>query len=372
MVNVLVVEDEDSLRAEIIDWLSFEGYQPFGASNGAEALEIASLHRPDIVISDITMPIMDGYELLLEVRSDPALSDVPFIFTTASGERSAIRHGMNLGADDYIIKPFSNAELLASVTARLEKHKQQNTHAQRQLETLRLALENEREHRTLRSRLVGMFSHDFRNPLASIMSSADLLIHYGDHLEPERRKAKLRRIATAVQQLTHMLDEMLMVAEMGSSQYEYTARQVNIADLISTIIDEFRNTDLSAHEFSFDSTLHDKILIDPKLVRQIVTNLLSNACKYSPEQTEIAIQLTTHGQMLEMCIKDYGIGIPATSLAQLFEPFFRADNTTNIQGTGLGLAIVKQAVDLAEGTITVDSEINVGSTFTVRLPYQPL
>jgi CheY-like chemotaxis protein len=117
MALILVVEDETNIREETMDWLLFEGYEVLGAGNGREALDVIAQAQPDLIISDIRMPVMDGCELLLEIRSNPSLLHIPFIFLTASAERESVRHGMNIGADDYLTKPFTHAEVLEAVRA---------------------------------------------------------------------------------------------------------------------------------------------------------------------------------------------------------------------------------------------------------------
>lgn len=368
MTKILVIEDEPDIQSAVMDWLEFEGYEPLGADNGRIGLEMIYQHRPDLIMCDIAMPEMDGHQVLIEVRSNLDTTHIPFIFLTAAADRASIRLGMNMGADDYLTKPFTHAELLKTVRARLEKKAILDMQFQTQLEMFESALSEEREKRLLKSRLSAMFAHDFRNSLASILSSSGIIRNYQDRLSPEQRENHLDRIDGSVHILTQMVDEMLMVAEMEGGHLACYPRPTNVKQLVETIVEEFRLIHRHTHHFHFQCKGTMEADVDPKLVRQIVTNLLSNAAKYSPDNTDIEVGLANKNDTLELTVADHGIGIPPESVAKLFEAFQRASNVANIKGTGLGLAIVKQAVELHGGTVSVTSELEHWTRFVVLLP----
>ncbi len=368
MTKILVIDDEADIRDEVIDWLEFEGYTVTGAANGRLGLEEIYRDPPDLIVSDITMPEMDGYELLLEVRLNPRFIQIPFIFLTAVSDRDSVRKGMNLGADDFVTKPFTHSELLNSIRTRLEKKSIQDKQIQAQIDRLHSDLSEEREKRLLKSRLVAMFSHDFRNPLASILSSSSIIRNYEDRLSHERKLQYLDRIDGSVRLLMQMLEDMLMVAEMEGGHFEFRPEWFDLTALVETIVDEFRLIDQGTHKLTFSSSLQHYIYADPKLVRHIAANLLSNAIKYSAADTEVRVGLEAVDQQVSLSVEDHGIGIPKASLPHLFEPYHRADNAKGQKGMGLGLTIVKQAVDLHGGTVLVDSVPGEGTCFSVILP----
>lgn len=368
MSKILLVEDEAPIREEVLDWLAYEGYQAIGAENGRQGLQIAVRERPDLILSDIAMPVMDGHELLIEVRSTPALSDIPFIFLTASAERDSMRRGMDLGADDYLTKPFTHAEVLNAVRSRLERTSAHSEQVQAKFALMSSALNEERHKRLLKSRLVAMFSHDFRNPLASILTSVGILKNYEDRLTPEQRHRHIERVEGSVRLLIQMIDDMLALAEMENGSIEFTPQPLNCTEFIESILDEFRIIDQERHPIIFSSRLDGKFNGDPKLLRQIITNLTANALKYSPDGAAVSIALAEADDRVTITVQDAGIGIPAESLSKIFEPFHRAANSKNINGTGLGLSIVKDCVERHQGAISVTSEINRGTTFIVELP----
>ncbi|GAB4515420.1 MAG: response regulator [Anaerolineae bacterium] len=369
MITILVIEDEDHIREEVMDWLQFEGYQVLGAPNGRLGLELVQRRVPDLILSDIAMPEMNGHEVLLEVRSNPNLSHISFIFLTASAERQSVRKGMELGADDYLTKPFTHAELLRAVHSRLDKEAMRDAKFQTQIENLTSAFSEERERRLLKTRLVAMFSHDFRNPLASILSSSGIIRSYGERLTPERKQQHLDRIDGSVYLLLQMLDDMLMVAEMESGSLDFTPQTLDMGSFVNAIVEEFRLIDQNAHKLLFFNTLHHDVMADAKLLRQIITNLISNALKYSPASSEVNVTLADEGGSLWLAVQDEGMGIPDEALKRLFEPFYRAPNAKHIKGTGLGLSIVKDCVERHNGQVEVTSVMGEGTCFKVLLPH---
>lgn len=364
MAKILVVEDERYILEEVVDWLTFEGYDTRGEPNGRLGLKAIHEEMPDLILSDIAMPEMDGYELLYEVRSNPQFAHIPFIFLTASAERTDVRRGMNTGADDYITKPFSHGDVLNAVQSRIQKQAIVN----RRVDELHSQIHAERENQMLKSRLTAMFSHDFRNPLASILSSSNIIRNYEAKLTPERKRQHLDRIDGGVHLLLQMLDDMLLVSQMESGHLDYVPAPMDLVRFVASVIDEFSIIDQSAHHLIFHHDLDHLVNADSKLIRQIISNLISNAIKYSPPASDIIISLEAVDGKIMFSVKDSGVGIPSESIPHLFSWFYRADNVKNIKGTGVGLCIVKECVQLHGGEISIDSQLNIGTTFTVTIP----
>lgn len=368
MAKIMVIEDEAAIREEVIEWLQFEGHSVSGADSGRPAIEAILQDPPDIVLCDIWMPEMDGYAVLIELRSNPMLSHIPFVFLSASASHEAVRYGMDLGADDYLTKPFTHAELLRAIESRLQKHTSQNDQIRERLEVLTEALEEERTKRLLKTRLVAMFSHDFRTPLSSIMSSVELIRHYESRMTPERKAMHLDRIDGSVHQLLQMLDDMLLVAQMESGSFQYHPEPLELAEWVGEILEEFRTMYGMTRTLTLKADVGCCVQADRRLFRQILVNLVANAIKYSNEDSEVIVWVKHTGDQIELIVEDHGIGIPAEDLESVFEPFHRAGNAEEFKGTGLGLTIVKEAVERHAGTIRIESEVGVGSRFIVSLP----
>lgn len=368
MPTILIIEDESLLRAEVAEWLTFEGYTALTAEDGITGVEMVLQHLPDLIVCDIMMPGLDGYGVLLEIRSNKLTADIPLIFLTARAAHEDIRAGMNLGADDYLTKPFTRIELLQAIKSRLETTAARRLKATEEIELLRTELAREHEQRLIKGKLVGMFSHDFRNPLATILSSISLLRDYADRMDEKRRLAHMNRVDASVRQLLHMLDDMLIITQMESGKLEYKPELLGVEQFLQNIIEEFQIIHAETHTFRIESRFSDPMMADPRLLRQIAANLISNAVKYSPSGSEVNISLGYRQGQFVLSVEDRGIGIPETDQAELFSVFHRGSNVGEVSGTGLGLAIVKQAVELHNGMLSVESQVGVGTKVSVFIP----
>jgi signal transduction histidine kinase len=218
-----------------------------------------------------------------------------------------------------------------------------------------------------------MVSHEFRTPLAVIQSSSDLLLHYGERMTDMRRREQLGEIHTQVRHLTGLLEDILTLNQFQAMGRKSLTRQpVNLKLLAAEITREIQQT-ARAHSILLSETGDaDEVMLDPKLIRQVIGNLLNNAVKYSDPGSRVWFMLDSQPEQAILTFKDEGIGIPEEDQEHLFNTFHRGRNVGVISGTGLGLAIVKQAVEAHDGTISCESEPGVGTTFTVRIPYRAL
>jgi PAS domain S-box-containing protein len=231
------------------------------------------------------------------------------------------------------------------------------------------ALERERELSELRSGFVSLVSHEFRTPLTTIQSSAELLERYNHKLSEEKKQNHYRRIQHAVQRMTQLLEDVLMIGKAEAGKLKFTPSPMDVVAFCRDLVESLQMTVPPQYKFNF-VVIGDgsDAQMDEKLLGHILTNLLTNAIKYSPDGGTVQFDLVCDRTWVIFRIQDSGIGIPPQDLEGLFESFGRASNVGTIPGTGLGLAIVKRCVDLHKGEITVESEVGVGTTFTVTLP----
>lgn len=236
-------------------------------------------------------------------------------------------------------------------------------------ENLRQALENERELNELKSRIISTISHEYRTPLTTILSSAELLENYGEKLTQERKLRHLQRIQVSTKHLTDLVNDVLFIGQAEANSLKFNPEPLDLEQFCQELIETMRLTTPNGTTIRFgcqgDCT---NTCLDEKLLRQILTNLLTNARKYSPEGSTVQFEIECRQDVAVVRIQDEGIGIPAEEIPELFESFHRASNVGTIPGTGLGLAIVKKSVDLHGGQISVDSVLGSGTTFTVKLP----
>ena len=243
------------------------------------------------------------------------------------------------------------------------------TERKRAEEEILRALEKERELNELKSRFVAMTSHEFRTPLATILSSSELIEHYGHRMEPEEQKELFQSVRAAVERMTKMLDNVLIIGRAEAQMLEFKPAPIDLAGFCGTLAEEMRRSAGSRHalEYSYEGA-RGHVNVDEKLLRHVLVNLISNAIKYSPQggPVEFRVRVESGGAAFE--VADRGIGIPPEDQPRLFETFHRARNVGNISGTGLGLAIVRKSLDLHGGSIRFESAPGRGTRFSVAIP----
>lgn len=231
------------------------------------------------------------------------------------------------------------------------------------------ALNQEKELNEMKSRFISMASHEFRTPLTTILSSANLISKYTEEDQQENRDKHVQRIRTAVQNLTNILNDFLSLEKLESGAIALNVEPFKMDKLLDEIRGEFENSMKKGQVLNLE--LDEKLPViysDPHIVKNIMLNLLSNAIKYSGEGQRIWVNVQLPKDHLVLSVEDEGIGIPKAEHKNLFRRFFRANNVTNIQGTGLGLNIIRRYLDLIGGNITFSSEEGKGSKFVVTFP----
>ncbi len=230
------------------------------------------------------------------------------------------------------------------------------------------ALEKERELNELKSRFVSMASHEFRTPLSTILSSASLLTRYTQPEHEEKKTKHITRIQSSVRNLVGILEDFLSLDKLEAGKIVCQPTELYLSDLIEEVVGDMELILKKEQRIEVNNSATDLVQLDPKLLRNILINLISNAAKYSSEGSVVWINSYIKADFIFIKVRDQGIGIPKDEQVYLFDRFFRAGNVTNIQGTGLGLNIVQKYLGLMQGEITYKSEESVGSEFTVKLP----
>ena len=258
-----------------------------------------------------------------------------------------------------------NAVIYSDVT----EMKQREAELAENSKRLELALEKEVELSSMKSNFVATASHEFRTPLTTIFSVADLLHHYSDQMDDIEKLDYLEEIKQEVGEMTQLLDDILLVRKMEAGMFSFSPEKANIEVLLRNIVRASQNLAGNAHAVNLNIECDSSdVSIGNSLIRHIVNNLLSNAIKYSPEGEPIEVSLSRQNGELILDVAYRGIGIPENEIDRVFDTFYRADNSSGIGGTGLGLSVVKTAVELHDGMISVESTINEGSVFSVRIP----
>ncbi len=296
---------------------------------------------------------LKGLVSSLKAAGQPAVSPVP--------KRREISYLLSL----ELIKANRCLEEKLKTQARIETELRQKN------AELHQALEKEKKLNDLKTKLLSMASHEFRTPLTTVMMAADMLETFGNSLTSRQKVSFLGRIKVATELMTELMNEILQYNRIDAGLETLASKEIDLRQFCTELIDEIRLISDHEHNIAFKVQQNSGGAVfnaDPLVLRQIINNLLSNAVKYSPRGGRVNLILKLSDKKVIFQVEDQGMGIPEEEINCLFEAFQRGSNVRNIQGTGLGLAIVKKYVDLYEGDIRVESEINRGSTFTVTLP----
>jgi len=261
-----------------------------------------------------------------------------------------------------------NANLEAKVNDRTFELQKTLNQLEASKEELTISLEKEKEVNDLKSRFVSMASHEFRTPLSTILSSISLLAKYNSSDEQPKRDRHIDRIKSSVKTLTDILNEFLSLGRIEEGKVEVKSEEFDLTDFINDLINEMNVLLKPNQNIQYKHLGNQTTYLDSNLLKHVLVNLISNAIKFSPDNSMITIETKIDADLTYIQINDQGIGIPKADQVHLFERFFRASNVTNIQGTGLGLHIVGRYIELLNGEIKYTSELEKGSTFSITLP----
>ena len=371
-VSILLVEDDPSMLDGMKDLLEMAdiGYEirVFTAGNGKAALEVMAGHTPDLIVSDIMMPNMDGFQFLEKVRQNPAWINIPFVFLTAKGEKQDYRRGRLTGADLYITKPFNTGDFLGLVSTQLNR-------------ALKLRLARQQGIENLKKNILQVLNHEFRTPLTYVTAYYEMLAESLDMFaEGDNYQEYLRGIQAGCVRLTNLVEDFILLIELRSGEaratYKRCARPIdNLGEVLETTVQSYQRRG-NQHKLLFHYEAPARlptVFGDEISVRNIVERLLDNAVKFTHNHQKqggnVYVSVQEKDQEVYITIRDEGKGVPPHIQGQLFELFFQYNRgLLEQQGTGAGLAIVKGLVDLHQGRIEVESQEGSGSKFTVILP----
>lgn len=363
--TILVVEDDPTLLDGIRHVLELNGYEVFKAGNGVLALGILEKMAvaPDLIISDIMMPEMNGIEFFGHVRRDTRWIAVPFIFLTARGDKDDQQFGFRLGVDDYVIKPYDPVDLLIRIGARLERHR-----------TLRLFYTGMMER--LKKEILVILNHEFRTPLTFVVAYADMLKTSDPAtLKTDEMVTYIKGISSGADRLRRLIENFITLVELQTddAQKTFAWRKAPIESMKNVIESAWKHINLfetASHYLITDSVGPVPTFVGDETYLQIaIAQLLSNAVKFSSEGKSITVGTQVFDGYVRLWVKDDGRGIPTQELARIWESFYQVNRTEyEDPGTGAGLAIVAGIMRLHGGDVEVVSAPGEGSTFSLIIP----
>ncbi|NET59684.1 MAG: hybrid sensor histidine kinase/response regulator [Symploca sp. SIO2E6] len=356
MTKILVIEDEELVRENLLDFLEAEDYQTIDACNGRIGVELAQQHLPDLIICDVMMPELDGHGVLDKLRQNSATATIPFIFLTAKADKMDRREGMGLGADDYLTKPFTIKELKNTIEVRLGKQR-----------------EIKKKFDNLRNSITLALPHEMRTSLNGILGSSQLIMD-PDSLESEEIREMAETIYKSGKRLLRLTENFLRYTEVEilATDPERVAQLQNSVsgspqELIAKLSQEI------AHKLGRGADLQLQLqevsvrIADSRL-KTIVEELIDNAFKFSEVGTPVQVLSTVHNDTFLLSINDQGRGMTREQIANLgaYLQFERKEYEQ--QGIGLGLVLAKRLAELHSGQLTIESIPGQQTTVKVNLP----
>lgn len=355
--RVLVVDDEAPNRLLLSELLSQGDYEIVEASNGGEALAVAAESRPDVILLDVMLPVLDGFEVCRRLKAAPGTRAVPVLFVTSLGARQERLEGIRVGAIDFVTKPIDGADLLLRVRNALTTKKL--------YDRLDQQLAQLRELEALRDGLVHMMIHDVRTPLTVFASYLEVLESDPSAREPAELEAILAELKGAARRMDLIVHGVLDVSRLEAAQLPLQPEPGSMLALATEVTQGLGPTERRRVRIGGTDAV---AAVDRELIGRVLANLLSNALKYGGSESVVDVHLGLGPRFLEVTVHDTGNGIPPEEQAHIFDKFQQGGLRHARRGYGLGLTFCKLAVEAHGGEIGVRSAPGRGSAFWFRLP----
>lgn len=400
-IKILLVDDDEEdylLTKETVKEIAHKKYELDWISSYSKGLDVIRKNNYDIYLIDYRLGTQTGIELIEEVVKSGGKG--PFILLTGEGSTDIDEKAMKAGAAYFIsksnlnplhlersirysIRHANNLNEIRTLNEELEKRVDErtqmlagaiyeleysNANLKKAQKEVQIALEKEKSLSELKSRFVSTASHEFRTPLATILSSVSLLSKYNSFEDADKRIKHINRIKSAVNNLREILNDFLSLSKLEEGKTDIHKHNFSLPDLFKEVTDEMQAILKKDQKILYNHKGKEECFLDKNLLKNVLINLLSNAIKYTPEGKKISIRSECMPTETSIRIEDQGMGIPENDQSHLFKQFFRAQNAIGIQGTGLGLNIVKKYIELMNGSISFTSKFGKGTIFTVKLP----
>jgi len=354
--KILIVDDIAQNIQILQHILKIKDYQISFSMNGKQALEMVKTTTYDLILLDIMMPEMSGFDVCNALKNDDATKDLPIIFISAQNDIDSIVKGFKLGAVDYITKPFNSSELLARVKTHLE---------------LKHAREALQELNATKDKFFSIIAHDLRNPFNSIIGFSSLLLSNYDLYDKERVIKFIQRIHNSGESIFKLLENLLQWSRIQTNRMEFTPETINLKQLVDATLSVVTNN-AEAKQINLTNLILEDIMIvvDSNMISTVIRNLVSNAIKFTHENGQITISSKLLNDIVEVTISDTGVGMPDDDLKKLFriDTQFTVPGTANEKGSGLGLILCKEFIEKNNGIIWAESSLGKGSDFKFTLP----
>ena len=364
--KILIVDDVVSNVLLLKILLTNEKFQVCTANNGKACIEMAQSEHPDLILLDVMMPDLNGFDTAVILKKNEATKDIPIIFLTALNTPQDLVHGFQVGASDFLTKPFNKEELVMRVTQQISLVAAKRI-IEQQNQELRVTLSN-------RDKMYSVIAHDLRSPMASIRMVLNLVVA---SMSPETVGPELFNLLDQAnresEEVHDLLDNLLKWTKSQTGRLNVVKQELELNDIIPGVVEIFESIASTKH-ISLDMQSESdsmKVEADNDMLKTVVRNFLSNAIKFSPEDSTIEIMMTKEGEFAKVSVRDHGVGIAADRLDSIFHKGETTYGTGGEEGSGLGLQLCQDFARKNGGDCTVESVEGQGSTFSVLIPLKP-
>lgn len=366
MATILIIEDMPTIQENIAQALQLADFEVLRASAGLQGIQLARQHLPDLIISDISLPDLDGYHVLEELRADTYTASIPFIFLTGNTDRTAMRKGMECGADDFLTKPFSAPELIGAVNARFERQ-------------AAVARKYDMELETARKEFTRMVTHELRTPLISIATVQDIISRQIGHLSQNDLQELLATLGSGSRRLGHVVEQMVLIVQLDSGLLK---RDMVFADGSSTQLWQLMTgaTNLARRfayrqpDVSIRLVEHNReavVIAVPQALKHALAELITNALNFSSLNGEVIVSYWQANGWVWLTIEDSGPGMSPEQIKRALQEFQQPGREIQEQqGIGLGLPLARRIIEVHGGRLGMKSVVGKGTQVQVKLPAQ--
>lgn len=376
--HILIVDDIGENLQVLGNILSKEGFETSFALSGKLALSVVEDTLPDLILLDISMPGMDGFEVCRILKKEERTKSIPIIFLTAKTEIDNMVHGFSLGADDYVTKPFNTLELLARVRAHVELKKsrdlivEQNKKLSKVVEQLYKNNEELNKLIASKDKFFSIIAHDLKGPVGNLNSFLNFMTSQYENISKEEFKKDLSLLENASQKIKDLLENLLTWARSQKGDIQYKPENYSLTKLIQANM-MLLESSAANKKISVINQVPEEMkgFFDYQMITTVIRNLISNAIKYTKSNGQITISGKEKDGFVEICVEDNGVGMSKEVCENLFKidvKHFSTEGTGGEKGTGLGLILCKEFVDKHLGEMLVESEIGKGSKFKFTIP----
>jgi len=368
--NVLIVDDIAENIQVLGNILDEHDIEFSYASGGKEALEAIAFNKPDLLLLDINMPEMNGFEVCEKLKKEPETKKIPVIFLTARTDREDIVKGLTIGAVDYVTKPFNPQELISRVKTHLELSNSRKM-IDAQNERLRKAYTDMKETNKTKDKFFSIIAHDLKEPFNTLLGFSELLLKEYDNRAPEENKEMIQHIYNSSIHGFDLLNNLLEWSRSQTGRIEYKPCDFSLTDLVRQNIVSISSA-ANKKNIDVQNEIKEYIMAfgDQRMINTVVRNLIVNALKFTGSGGEIVLSQKEENEFIIVTVTDTGVGISEKNLSKLFNltESFSTPGTEKEHGTGLGLILCKEFVEKNGGKIWVESEYGRGSKFSFSIP----